>query len=62
MLGKLTAGNSLIVDHQRVQHRRAKPRKCTRQREGLHNYTWQVCHTSEEYIHFNCLCILLHCI
>ena len=62
MLGKLTEGNSLDVNRQKVQHRRDKPMKRTRNREGPHNYTWQVCHTSEEYIHFNSLCILLHCI
>lgn len=62
MLGKLTEGNSLNVDQKWVQHRREKPRKRTRKREGPHNYTWQVCHTFEEYIHFNSLCISLCCI
>lgn len=44
------------------QQRSDKPRKWTRKREGLHNSTWQVCHTSEEYIHLNSLCSLLDCI
>lgn len=39
MLGKLTEGNSLDVDQQRVQLRRDKPSTRTRKREGPHNYT-----------------------
>lgn len=41
MLGKVAEGNSLDVDQQSVEHRRDKPRECTRKREGstqLHKF------------------------